>query len=332
MNADAGKYNLLQKLYLFIHRRTFEKRLAKQVQFRDKYILSVGNLSAGGTGKTPLTMYIAKKIIRKKPMVVLRGYGGAAKSSLLVCDGKKVLSNYKLAGDEAMLYAQVKGLRVAVAKKRKDAIEQFAVDSGIVFLDDAFQNPSVFRNHDLVLIDATIPPSDVKVFPTGLFREDLSALHRADTVLLTRTDQISASELKEWKKVLSGYKKNTEVFESAHKVSRIRPALKSRTVGAFCGIGNSESFFRSVEIMGYQIHQKKAWPDHHSYSLKDLDSLIAWNLPLVTTAKDAVRIQDLEEMLEKKLNLHILDIEVAIKNERQFLQRIFRSASGKPTV
>ncbi|MDH5657056.1 MAG: tetraacyldisaccharide 4'-kinase, partial [Spirochaetia bacterium] len=244
----------------------------------------------------------------------------SAGSPLLVSDGKKLLADFREAGDEALLLSRVPGLQVAVSKNRAHAIQMFGENSQYVILDDAFQNPSIFRNHDLVLIDATIPPEKVKVFPSGHFRDGLNSLLRADTILLTRTDFAGSVMVKRWKETIQAINGDIRIFESVHKLAGVFPKLKSREVGAFAGIGNPDSFYRSCEKLGLRILNKFSWPDHHIFTEKDICLLKSWNLPLVTTEKDAIRFS--EDPSAHELKLHVLKIEMLVKNEKEFIKRV----------
>ena len=322
MKEYKNKYTFLQKVYLYLHGKIYSRRLKNQIRFHDKYVISIGNLSAGGTGKTPLTAFLAHKFKKDSPLAVLRGYGGKEKKPLLVSDGKKILSNYLEAGDEAIQLSHIPGLRVAVSRDRSEAIRLYSEKSKLILLDDAFQNPRVYRDHELVLIDASIPPEKVKVFPSGHFRDDFSALTRADTILLTRSDQISLLEKKRWIQILKKEAPGKKVFESHHKPSAVLPLLRKQKVGAFCGIGNPESFFRILRSSGYTVEKSFIWQDHHIFTEKDIEFLKSWKLPLITTEKDAVRLISLQSEKNMHIDFHVLKIEIKIKNEKDFLRAI----------
>lgn len=311
---------LLGKLYLHLHERTYRSRLQKQQHFPEKYILSVGNLSAGGTGKTPVAAFLARHS-PKKTMICLRGYGGSASTrGVLVSDGARLLSTAKEAGDEALLLGNLPGVVVVAGRDRAGLINRFGRDCDVVLLDDAFQNPSVGRNHELVLLDASVPFGEIKVFPQGRFREDLRALRRADTVLLTRTDQVEQAQLDTLLEGIAKHAPRAKTFLSRHTFAGISPRLETRDVGAFCGIGNPEAFFRTVETAGFRVVRRFTFRDHRAYSKRDLRKLEG-DLPWVTTAKDAVR---LPEAFLAESKIHVLDIELEIaRGHDAFLSRVF---------
>lgn len=286
----------LEKVYLALHRRVYARRKENAVRF-PKRVVSIGNLSMGGTGKTPLVEYLARRLAHMKPMVVLRGYG--AKGQGLVSDGETILSTCRESGDEAMLLARTKGLRVAAGRDRAKLIEAHSAGSHLILLDDAFQNPSVARDLEVVLIDTSLPLSRLRVAPCGKFRERLDALERADAVLLTRT----GPHTPEWKQAIEAVRPDgLPVFESSHVFAGLEnltlftkretraTGLPARA-GAFCGIGNPDAFFGMLRSAGIEIVDTRAFRDHHPFRAKDLE--LPNGIPWITTAKDAVRIAEL---------------------------------------
>ena len=320
--------NLLQSIYKRIHERTFHKRLASQVRFPDLYIISVGNLSAGGTGKTPVVQYLARAGMAFHPMAVLRGYRAHPPADgLLVSDGEEVFAGIREAGDEAMLLSRTSGLRVAVGKDRRKVIENHVDLSRLILLDDAFQNPSVYRNHDLVLIDVTIPPEKVSLLPTGKFREDVDALRRASSILLTRTDVAPEANQKAWMETIKSVAPETPVFQSIHASDQELDSVYPEGVNAFCGIGNPEGFYRTLEKSGARINRKKSFPDHHSFSLKEIRELMGSDQQIwYTTEKDFVRIVEIEgipsELLERIVPLPIR-LQILSDRESDFIETVF---------
>ncbi|KAB2932251.1 MAG: tetraacyldisaccharide 4'-kinase [Leptonema illini] len=296
---------LLARLYLAVHKRTFARRLQNSRSFPGHRIISVGNLSAGGTGKTPVTIELALALLsqRKSVLICLRGYKGRSRSGLLVGDERGVHLTAEHAGDEAVLiavrlleYARLhEGARFAVAAgpDRADLIDRFGAQRDVVILDDAFQNPSVRRDLDIVLIDATVPYSRMKLLPCGRFREDLTALERADVVLLTRTNLAPDSALI-WKRLIKDRYPNLPIFNIGIRTHRMSAPLaadgRAQSVAAFCGIGNPDSFFRVLEEAGIDVAKRFVFKDHHRFSERDVVVLKGCGMPLVTTEKDAARL------------------------------------------
>ncbi len=293
---------LMERIYLAIHRYNFRRRLQNQVCFANHYVISVGNLSAGGTGKTPAVILIAnalsKKIVRRKmppPLIVLRGYGGSLSSrGGLLRDGDRtspLLMNAREAGDEAILLAGRTDARIAIGRNRAEVIRRFGGNSPVVILDDAFQNPSIHHDHDLVLIDVSRPVEECHLFPTGRFREGPESLSRADSVIFTRVDQVPDYRVREWRRIVERYAPAVPIFESSHHVEGIEPPLSlDSPVGAFCGIGNPEAFRLSVVRLGYSIAEWKVFPDHKKPGGRYVGQMFdGSHLHWITTEKDLAR-------------------------------------------
>lgn len=303
----------LSKLYLWVHYLLFSKRLSSARQFKEKIVISIGNLSAGGTGKTPVTIELATTFMSLgySVFVCLRGYKGKSKQPLLVADSQKVYVSSEEAGDEAILISTQLAQKsenqkfiVATGPDRAELIEKFGSKTDIVLLDDAFQNPSVARNFDLVLIDTTCDLNQFKVFPCGKFRENLNALNRANMVLLTRSNQPNQkSQL--WQNLVKSKFPNLPVLKIGIKPKSVEPVfdktlnsnlIAGQSVLAFCGIGNSASFYSSIQELGFVIKEKFTFSDHHFYTERDLNQLkraaVGFNLPLITTEKDIARLSD----------------------------------------
>lgn len=324
---------LLESLYLIIHNRVYTRRLRSQKRYADKYVVSIGNLSAGGTGKTPAAILLASHA-PSPPLVVLRGYGGTlSREGSLVSDGGTIFSGPREAGDEAVLIARSAPLSVAVDRNRQRAIDRWGRGHKVVLLDDAFQNPTVHRDCDLVLVDSSIAPDRLRVFPWGKFRDPVEALARADVLLLTRTDQ--SPHVDAWKKCAKEFLAEERIFESAHRPAGIRPPLASRGVGAFCGIGNPGGFFKTVESLGFEIKERRAFDDHAFFTESDLSRLLHSGvdgsdagkpLPWVTTEKDAVRIFS-DPTLVRLMHghLHVIQIRLEILNGREddFIRMVY---------
>lgn len=257
-------------------------------------VVSVGNLTLGGTGKTPCVEWVARYFCERgvQVAIVSRGYGAQA--------GRN---------DEAMVLEEnlpdVPHLQGAdrFAEARR-AVEE--LESELVVLDDGFQHRRLHRDLDIVLIDATHPPARDRLFPRGTLREPASGLGRAHAILLTRCDQVPASEVEAIRNWLKRRWPRTPVATAEHRpVALVRgegesePAemLAGRTVGAFCGIGNPAAFRRTLKAMGAAVAEFRAYRDHHGYARADVEDLTRWagTLPvgalIATTQKDWVKLR-----------------------------------------
>lgn len=274
-------------------------------------VISIGNLTVGGTGKTPLAIYVADLLKRAggRVVIVSRGYGGSAeKTGGIVSDGKTIHMGVEQAGDEPYLMAtRLKGIPVVVGGNRyragKQAILTFNPD--ILLLDDAFQHIQLKRDLNLCLCDAKKPFGNGHLIPRGPLREPIEHLRRADAVVLTRHKESkgSTNSVRDIQKHLPG----KPIFKCSHVPSGLREpvtgkthnveTLTDRKVLAFSGIAKNENFAALLSELGATIVKFIPFSDHHCYSNGDLEKILQtakWlNVDyLVTTEKDYVRIEN----------------------------------------
>jgi tetraacyldisaccharide 4'-kinase len=266
-------------------------------------VISVGNLTVGGTGKTPVTAWTAAYLLGKgkKVAVLSRGYGGSLEGTVaVVSDGVKRLLTPLEAGDEPCLLADhLPGLIVVIGSRRYDAgrlaMERFQPD--IFILDDGFQHLSLKRDLNILLLDATKPFGNGFVFPAGLLREPVSAINRCDLVVVTRADSSDTTV-----KQIPGH---IPVISSEHRLSGFRPhsggdirsfeGLKGLKGLAFAGIAEPGRFFDSLEECGVKLVATLAFPDHTEYGDDEIAALAKLKRSssadyLITTMKDAVKL------------------------------------------
>jgi len=256
-------------------------------------VVSVGNLSLGGTGKTPCVEYVSRYYRERGIQVAIlsRGYGAEC--------GRN---------DEAMILEEnlpdVPHLqdpdRVGAAHR---AIEE--LESELLVLDDGFQHRRLHRDLDVVVIDATRPPAVDSLFPRGMLREPAGSLRRAGAIILTRCDQVpdgTVSTIRLWLEKRVPW---TPVATTEHRPTELigggepEPVdgWRGRTVGAFCGIGNPAAFRRTLEDLGAGVVEFRAFDDHHDYTRADVEDLARWadRLPrgasIATTQKDWVKLR-----------------------------------------
>ncbi len=271
-------------------------------------VISVGNVTLGGTGKTPVVEAIADLLHREglRVCVLSRGYGGNPQAAVtVVSDGEQCLVPANAAGDEPVLLAErLAGVPVVVAKNRYAAgmlaVERFGVD--VIVLDDGFQHIQLARDLDIVLLDAARPFGNGRLFPRGDLRERPTALARADVVVLTRWEPDIAPSTT----ALKLSQPMPPLFHSRYELldlqilddGRILPlaSLRGQRVLAFCGIGTPEHFRRTLQGLEAEVVAFAAFPDHHPYSRSDLHHLVqtatqCGTATLVTTEKDGVRLR-----------------------------------------
>lgn len=272
-------------------------------------VISIGNITAGGTGKTPMAVYVAETMKRSgcKTAIVSRGYGGAAETGGgVVGDGRDVFMGPEMAGDEPFMMASRRnGIPVVVGADRFGAgmIAATRFNPDVIVLDDAFQHLRLERDLDIVLLDGTSPFGNGRLLPRGPLREPVSALSRGDAFVLTKCGADSSAVGKRLEKFISG----KPVFMSVHvpyvgKAFRagreIEPGsgfIEGRSVFAFSGIANNDDFFRTVETFKCEVPGSMGFPDHHPYSEDDLSVILrkakeAGADCVATTEKDFVRI------------------------------------------
>ena len=303
-------------------------------------VISVGNLTTGGTGKTPLVEWIARVISAegKRVCILTRGYGRRNPNRrVLVSDGQSVLSNPFDAGDEPFLLGKnLVGSAAIISDINRVAAGQGAIEhlkTDCFILDDGFQHLRLARDLDVVTIDATDPWGGGKLLPYGRLREKPDALKRADCLVITRADQVEdvttlISELK----VVSGDRPIFVSRMAPRRVVRLDQTQEVETrerMAAFCAVGNPDSFFKLLEQAGYDLVLKEQFSDHHVYSSRDLQSLEsearkAGALGIITTAKDAVKLTS----HSFSLPCYVMEIELKIDNDRELQRMIAEGARG----
>lgn len=267
-------------------------------------VVSVGNLTVGGTGKTPIVCWIAERLRDdgRKPAVVSRGYGGAAgRGPCLVSLGEGPRVDVRVAGDEPYFMAKtLPGVHVVVGSDRAVGVEAaVAAGADVAILDDGFQHRGLERDLDLLLIDRSDPFGGGRLLPAGRLREPVSGMSRADLVLLTRT--CSPERRVELQATLQRHLAGAPVLEAGHESIGFVDADGEATeagprVVAFCGIGHPSGFRRDLEARGLELVDFVVFRDHHGYSSAELRALAARasaaRADLVTTEKDLARLSD----------------------------------------
>jgi len=325
-------YGAVTRTRLSLYRRgTF------QTTKLDRPVISIGNITTGGTGKTPLVEYVARTIAStgKKVCILTRGYGRKDPHlQVIVSDGYGVLASPSEAGDEPYLLAtKLAGQAAVISSADRIAAAQEAIKdfgTGVFVLDDGFQHLRLARDLNIACIDATNPWGGGRLLPYGRLREAREGLRRADCVVLTRCDQVESVEpvREEVRELIEG----RPIFESRMRPLRV-VSLKNGPdtiavpgrVGAFCAVGNPESFFASLRGLGYEVGLERAFADHHDYSASDVEALnqLAKEVgaaALITTAKDAVKLKGMTFALP----CYVLEIEIAIDDAEGFLTQIRR--------
>ncbi len=271
-------------------------------------VISVGNLTLGGTGKTPFVMMIAETLRGngRKPAILSRGYGGKSGDPInVVCDGKKTLLSPEWAGDEAVMMAEkLKNVPVLTGPDRyqtgRYALEHFGVDT--LILDDGFQHLALNRDLDILLFDHARPLGNGHLFPAGELREPAGETKRADMICFTR---YSRGPIK-FDPRLIGSIPQVKTHLRLDSVIRMEDdeildaeMLKDEPVAAFCGIAKPEGFRQILLDSQVKLKLFKAFPDHHSYTLQDIKELEARAVKegaryILIPEKDAVKLKGVQ--------------------------------------
>ncbi len=289
-------------------------------------VVSVGNLAAGGTGKTPTVDWLVKQFQMhgKCPAIVSRGFSGNFTGAVgIVSKGDGLLMTPAECGDEPYLLAKRNpGCPVLIARKRIDAVKWLEQTDlvDLIILDDGFQHRAVNRDVDLVLLDSTLPLGNRKLLPAGNLREFSGGLKRADFVLMTRTMTRNHQQF-------MGFK----VYESSHLLGTMALSLDQKPVAlsdlkklkllAFTGIADPDNFFSSLESIGLQLENRLGFSDHVVYQGSILTKLncAAFGLDaLITTEKDAVKL--LADMFE--LPCYQIAMEIKINAGKELYDEI----------
>jgi tetraacyldisaccharide 4'-kinase len=312
-------------------------------------VICIGNLTTGGTGKTPAVLLAAETLRRRghDVSIVSRGYGRTApkKDVTVLIDGRH--TDWQLCGDEPwMIHQSLNGLGVPVlvcpdrAKAGALAVEMYG--SRVVILDDGFQHLKLHRDLDVVLVNARDPFGGRSLLPLGNLREPVSALRRAHLVIVTHADRITAPELAALRDEIHAIHPGVTILESAHKADHLLNVrtekkhtlahLKGKPVVAFSGLGDPLSFESQLESLGASLAQTWRYPDHHAYTESELRSVEALRggLPLVMTFKDFVRLPaSWRELLSGEVLVLGIKLEI-LKGRNQWIDTLDALAQGGP--
>ena len=291
----------------------------------------VGNISAGGTGKTPLVIYTARLLrsYGKRVAVISRGYRRRSRGVVVASNGVGDPAPIDQIGEEAYLMAQkLRDIPVLVGEDRftvgRLAVERFSPD--VLILDDGFQHLRLERDLDILAIDTTNPFGGGYLLPRGTLREPLEVIKQADLLCLTRGDQ--SDRVEALKKALRSIHPEAALLVSVHRPRGFREFpegrrfestfLQERRVFALSAIGNPPSFERTLSGLGAEIVGRRRYPDHHRYNLEELNSIAEEAIVsaelIVTTEKDAVGFP---ADFIPAVRVMILEIEIEIVEGRE---------------
>lgn len=276
-------------------------------------VISVGNLSVGGTGKTSFVIHLANLLKEKRVCILLRGYKRKSKGILSVSEYGKILTNWEKAGDEAYLLAKLlPHACVVVAENRYEgglfAIKRFNPE--LIILDDGFQHRKLHRDLDVVLLKK----KDINdyLLPYGNLREPLSSLKRADILILSYQD-VEPFEFRMEKPTFKMFREFNSLLDADFREITLEH-LRDKEVIAFSGLGDNEQFLKTLKKLGFRVKEFISFPDHYDYrDFKPKKDEI-----YLTTPKDLVKLQGYK-------NIFALNFKVKVDKEKELKEIICRT-------
>lgn len=302
-NAKGFLVKLLEFASIFyglgsgLKNKLYDKNIIKPKKV-DAFVISIGNITTGGVGKTPIVAQIANYLTSngEKVAIISRGYGGKLSNNNInvISDGKNIFYNAKLAGDEPFWLAQNAGKTIVITTKNrykgaKYAVENFGASK--IILDDGFQHRKLHRDLDIVLMDSKMGFGNEKLLPAGPLREGMEAFSRIDKLVIVSKDTEHSRAEKLAKIMAKKMKIETFIcYTEPDFVYNIKTGekLPERTEAvALCAIGQPKQFYDFLN--NYKISQTIDFDDHHGYTEKELPAGI-----IITTEKDAVKMKDFQ--------------------------------------
>lgn len=310
-------FGILYAIINFLRRKLYNLKILRQISFPSRTI-SIGNITMGGSGKTPLTLHIANHYsnLDKKVLIVLRGYKRKSKGTILVRKESKIDE----VGEEALIYKLSSSCDVVVSENRFDAMKVIDYIPDIILLDDGFQHLRVKRDVDLVLIDAS-NQSDLKPYPYGKAREPIKSLQDADIVIITKGKYESLNEkIKKAIKEKSVFEVEFLWDESFHPSKILIDDLKEKKILLLLGIGNPDYFMKMAIKSGLKIEEKIFFRDHYFPERKDADKALKIVIEkscdfILTSEKDFIKWSKFEKLKDKII---YPKLKLKISNEERF--------------
>ncbi|MEK9656815.1 MAG: tetraacyldisaccharide 4'-kinase [bacterium] len=302
-------FPLLYSISLLYRALITSRILLYKFQIKKSYqapcpVISVGNITCGGTGKSPFVIFLCTLLQNKKTLILSRGY-------------KKKQDN----DDENINHLQLKNTQRIAQKNRIQACRTFFKknNSDYILLDDGFQHLQIKRNLNIVLIDCQNPFSNNHLLPAGLLREPLKNLNRSDIIILSKYDEGNPQTLTQIHKTLTKHCPKIPLLKAMHTLDTLicydktknypikKETLQNKNITAFCGIGNPNSFKKTLLDLKCQIQHFIPYPDHHQYSKKDIAILNKQSTNsdyIICTQKDLTKINT-KQFKQKLLVIHI---------------------------
>lgn len=299
----ANAYRLRRSLYEY---GVFKKNYFKIP------VISVGNITFGGTGKTPMIIWLTRYFEEEnlRPLILTRGYKGELEhKSGILKSGQRFRSNPQEYGDEPLLISRkMKNGAVVVGKRRSENLQKYfhEVEPDVVLLDDGFQHIQLYRSLNIVLFDALLPLEKYKTAPMGYLREGLTSLKDADAIVISRVDQVSEKKIESLIDLLQTYYRPgipiakvryipEGIFDCYDNESMKLEELAGKNVLAISAIASPESFYQMLESFGARIVDKAQFSDHYFFKIEDINELLVrasrHNAIIMASEKDIVKIR-----------------------------------------
>ena len=324
---------------VWLRRLLYKKEIFKSYRLPCP-VISIGNITVGGTGKTPAVYHIARhlKDAGYRVAILSRGYGAQDPGrGLVVADGNRVLAGPEAAGDEPFMLAQkLRDVPVLVGRDRvslgQRAVRDFAAQ--VIIIDDGFHYFRLQRDLDIVLINSRNPFGNGYLLPRGTLREPISSIGRAQLIMLSKVDQTTNAAGLE--KTIQKYNPRAPIFKASLQAQALKStandetlspaALQGKRAAAVCSIGDPDSFFSLLESLGVTVTAKLAFPDHHWYDAADYRVINQSGGKadfIITTEKDIAKLS--KNMIDKH-KLSTLQTGLQIAGEEEFFKTICRHA------
>ncbi len=306
-------------------------------------VFSVGNITFGGTGKTPFTIWLTNYLTKKslRPVVLTRGYKGKFENSMGVLEAKRSFRyNPVDYGDEPLLISRrLKEGAVVVGKNRRanlDFLEK-KLSPDVCILDDGFQHLKIDRNLNICLFDALLPISQYEVAPKGYLREGKTALEDADILVISRADQVSNQKINELKKAMKPFVNHRAiwatiryqtlgVFNANYERVGDSSLVAGKNIIAIAAVANPTSFYSMIEGLGGNIVERLSYPDHYYFTLEDIEKFIRLSeeksAMVLTSEKDIVKMRK----ISTEMDVYYLEISVEfISGEDRVIELISKN-------
>jgi tetraacyldisaccharide 4'-kinase len=326
-------------LIIYLRNYLFDRNILKEKKVNAK-VISIGNISVGGSGKTPLVIYLCELLKKSgyKIGVLSRGYGRKTSGYLLVSDRNKILTTVENSGDEIFQTAKSCKISTAVSEKRFEGARNFIKDTNIntLILDDAFQHRWIKREINLLVFEQGFLLNssmlNQSLLPAGNMREPFSAIKRADAIILNRKFSeakeipVEISRYFDNKKIFTAFYRATEFTDIVNKASYSLKEFSGQKSLIVSGVANPNSFINALKQINVDITNRIIFVDHKNYTLKEIQQIrrkfySTNSNSVLTTEKDAVKLSSFSKELDD-IDIFCLKIEMKMDQEDSFINFI----------